>query len=413
MQRIRMSLPYFKNFGWEAEIVTVDSQYADIVKDPLLLETIPTDIKVHFVKAFSKKWTSKIGIGSISLRSLYFYKNRVSALLKKEKFDLIYFSTTQFPVTILGNYWKIRFNIPYVIDMQDPWHSNYYNDKPKAERPKKFWFSYQMNKYLEPIAMKNVDGLISVSRDYLITLKNRYQELKNIPAAVITFGAFDQDLRIAKSNKSKFKNVIKDITEINIVYVGRGGHDMAKSLTILFQAFKESLIVNPSIYQKIHFYFVGTSYAKNGEGIKTILPVAKKLEIGNFVTEITDRLPYFEALHLIQIADGLIVTGSDNVAYNASKLYPYISAKKLLLGIFHKESDSAKTIIDCNAGDLITLTDTTEKIMATFDSFLTKIIKKESSNTNWDEFEKYTAEALTKKQVALFDEVIENLKESI
>ncbi|MBC7913703.1 MAG: hypothetical protein H7Y07_06230, partial [Pyrinomonadaceae bacterium] len=123
MQRIRMSLPYFKDFGWDAEVVSIDPKHSDKVKDDYLLESIPDDIPVHMVQAFSKKWTSKFGLGSIALRSLWFYRQKVNGLLKQKQYDLIYFSTTQFPVCILGAYWKNRFGIPYVIDLQDPWHS--------------------------------------------------------------------------------------------------------------------------------------------------------------------------------------------------------------------------------------------------------------------------------------------------
>lgn len=117
MQRVRTSLPYFEKYGWIPEIVCVDGKYTDMSKDPLLLESIPKRIKIHKVKAFSKKNTSKFGLGSLALRSLWFYKSNVNRLLQSEKFDLIYFSTTQFPVCILGNYWKKKFNIPYVIDI--------------------------------------------------------------------------------------------------------------------------------------------------------------------------------------------------------------------------------------------------------------------------------------------------------
>ncbi|MGZ3926999.1 MAG: glycosyltransferase, partial [Mucilaginibacter sp.] len=171
MQRIRMSLPYFKEFGWDAEVVTIDAKYSEIVKDELLQQSVPANIKIHYIKAFSKTLTSKFGLGSLALRSLWFYRKKVDELLKKAHFDLIYFSTTEFPVCILGAGWKKRFGIPYVIDMQDPWHSEYYQDKPKDQQPPKYWFSYRMHKYLEPIAMKHVDGLISVSETYIADLK--------------------------------------------------------------------------------------------------------------------------------------------------------------------------------------------------------------------------------------------------
>ncbi|RZJ63477.1 MAG: hypothetical protein EOO47_28520, partial [Flavobacterium sp.] len=205
MQRIRMSLPYFKEFGWDAEVVTVDPAHSDMTKDELLLTNIPSEINIHQVQAFEKKWTSKLGLGSIALRSLWFYKKYVDSLLEKHHFDLIYFSTTQFPVMVLGNHWKKKYHIPSVIDMQDPWHSTYYENKSKSERPAKYWFSYRLNKFLEPIAMKNVDGLISVSQGYLDTLVERYPNLENVPKKVITFGAYEADLALVKQQHNQFK----------------------------------------------------------------------------------------------------------------------------------------------------------------------------------------------------------------
>ena len=73
----------------------------------------------------------------------------------------------------------------------------------KNERPAKYWFSYTLNKYLEPIAMKGCDGLISVSEAYIVELRNRYANLISKPASVITFGAFAKDLEIADGLKNK------------------------------------------------------------------------------------------------------------------------------------------------------------------------------------------------------------------
>ena len=121
MQRVRMSLPYFSGYGWKAVVVCVHPDFCDINKDGLLSATVPSEVQIHYVKPISKRWTGKIGLGSIALRSLNSYRKKVDEILKNEKFDLIYFSTTQFPVCILGAYWKKKFAIPYVIDMQDPW----------------------------------------------------------------------------------------------------------------------------------------------------------------------------------------------------------------------------------------------------------------------------------------------------
>jgi len=69
MQRVRMSLSYFTENGWDAEVVMVDERYSDMQWDNLLLQSVPSNIKIHKVKALAKKWTSRFGLGSIALRS--------------------------------------------------------------------------------------------------------------------------------------------------------------------------------------------------------------------------------------------------------------------------------------------------------------------------------------------------------
>jgi len=407
MQRIRMSLPYFKEFQWEAEVVTIDENYVDMVKDSLLLDSIPNNITIHKVNAFSKKWTSKIGLGSLALRSLWFYRKKVNKILKNKKFDLIYFSTTEFPVCVLGSYWKNKFNIPYVIDMQDPWHSDYYQDKPKSERPKKYWFSYRLHKFLEPIAMKNVDGLISVSEKYINTLKGRYANLANVPAKVITFGANEQDFKIVQENNDQLKlYYTPSTTQLNLVYVGRGGYDMRDAVEILFKAFKTGLKNEPHLFENIHFHFIGTSYAPAGKGIATISPIAESVNISNYVTEYTNRIGFYESIKQLISADGLIIIGSNDSSYTASKLYPYILAKKQLLGVFNEMSSAAKIMMDCNAGDLITFNDNQNEAYEILHRYIVSVKKQLPISTNFTEFEPYTASSMTKSQVELFNKVL-------
>lgn len=411
MQRIRMSLPYFAEFGWEPTLVMVNPKYTDLQTDVLLSESIPSNVKIHQVKAFSKKWTSKFGIGSIALRALWFYKQKVNQILQTEKFDLIYFSTTQFPVLILGPYWKRKFKIPYVIDMQDPWFSTYYEDQPKAERPAKYWFSHRLDKYLEPIALQKADGLISVSQGYLDTLNERYPRLKIVPQQVITFGAYQEDFEIVRKNWSIFKLPFqKDKDLIHLVYVGRGGHDMKDAVTLLFNGFKKGLANRYEDFSKLRFHFIGTSYAPIGTGIQTIKPIAEEMGISAYVEEKTDRIPFFQCIFTLLNADGLAVIGSNDQQYTASKTYPYILAEKPLIAFLHTESSAAKIIKDCHAGKVFSTNKEDSDIAEVSKELYSMLIEKKSPEINWSEFEKYSAKNLTKKQCDLFNQVIDSQK---
>lgn len=404
MQRVRMSLPFFKEYGWEATIVTVDEKYSDMLKDDLLLQTIPQNVPVHKVGAFDKSYTSKLGLGSIALRSLPFYRKRVNQLLKGGQYDLIYFSTTQFPVCMLGAYWKKKFGIPYVIDMQDPWHSDYYMDKPKHQRPAKYWFSYRLNKYLEPKAIKNAGGLISVSESYITELKSRYPQIKDIPAATITFGAFAPDIKIATTNTQQFKPLL-DAAHTNIVYIGRGGADMHKAISAVFKAMRVGLEHQPQKLKNLRFYFIGTSYAPAGKGEQTIMPLAKKYGIEDYVIEITDRISYYHTLITQQQADALFIPGSDDSKYTASKIYPCLLTQKPILAIFNKASSAIDVLREYGVKQVYNYDDITQNQLL---GFFTGLVDGDlgSPQYNADAIKKYSAQQMTLLQCKLFDTVI-------
>ena len=412
MQRVRMSLSYFGQYGWEAEVVTVDERYADMVQDDLLLQSIPEGIKIHTVKALSKKWTTKFALGSIALRSLWYYRKKVNALVKAEKYDLIYFSTTQFPVCILGAYWKKKFNIPYVIDMQDPWHSDYYREKPKEQQPSKYWFSYHLNKYLEPIAIKSCDGLVAVSKNYIDDLKERYPSIKNIPAAVITFGAFEADFTIAANNEEAFRPLLSP-GFTNVVYIGRGGADMHKALVPFFEVLRAGLDTNPGLFNKLKIYFIGTSYAATGKGLHTILPLAKQFGVEGNVVEITDRISFYHTLITLKQADALLVPGSDDPNYTASKLYPYLLTGKPLLTIFNSKSEAIDVLSEFGVINNYTY-DTTVDLHDKINSFLTGVIKGELKLPDYKKTaeEKYSAKNMTRLQCDLFGRALKLMGET-
>lgn len=402
MHRIRTSLPYFKDFGWDAEVVTVDERYSDMVKDDLLEQTVPDNVRVHKVKAFNKRFTSKFGLGSIALRSIWYYFIKVNSLLKEQHFDLIYFSTTQFQVCILGSYWKKKFGIPYVIDMQDPWHSDYYLNKPRHQRPKKFWFSYRLNKYLEPLAVANADGLISVSESYITDLKNRYKQIIDIPAKTITFGAFKPDLDIA--SQQQFPPLL-DRTSINIVCVGRGGEDMHQAIAIVFAELQRSIVNSGTLYNKLKFYFIGTSYAPDGKGISSIVMLAKTFGLEDHVVEITDRISYYHSLNVLLQSDVLFIPGSDDPKYTASKIYPYLLTGKPILAIFHKASSALAILKSHGVTNAFSFEDAQAgKLNEVFERLVSKQFEKDQYYT--ETAERYSSQALTLQQCHLFDLVL-------
>jgi len=410
MHRVRQSLPYLKQMGWEPVVVSVQLEFVEAGRDDLLMQSYPDDIEVIEIKAFRTEQTRKFGLGNLGFRSLLSYLRVGNKLLRKRKFDLVYFSTTAFPVMVLGRYWKRKFKIPYIIDMQDPWRNDFYLDKPKNERPPKFFIAYNMDKYMEAYAMKKVDGIVSVSPGYPKMLSERYKNVKHKESLVLPFAGASVDFEIAAKNnlENPFFNPGDD--NLNLVYIGRGGHDLQLAIKGIFAGLKIGMDRENELFSKNKMFFIGTSYAKDGEGKKTIEPIAEKYGVLNHVTEITDRIPYFNTLKVLSDADILIVPGSTDTNYTASKIYPYILAKRPLIAVFNKNSTVNTILNKTKAGELVPFNnnDKVEDVAMRFYETISTMIKKLPfiPPTIWDEFSQYSAEEATRKQVDYFNKII-------
>lgn len=412
MHRVRQSLPYYSDFGWEAEVITVALEHIEVYSlDPLLLETIPASIKVHQVKALPVKYTRKFGLGSLSMRAYPYILKKGDQLLRTGKFDLVFFSTTAFHVMALGPRWKRKFGVPFILDIQDPWRNDFYLNKPKAERPPKFFISYNIDKYLEAATVPKSDGIISVSQGYCDTFMQRYPQLKPAHFRVIPFGASSVDFDVMRKHITNVEAVQFDKNKYNIVYIGRGGHDMKFSLSILFKALRKGMEDDPGIFSKLQFWFIGTSYAPPGKGKQTIRPLADLEGVGELVTEIPDRLPYFETLFLLTKADMLFVPGSVDTSYTASKIYSYFLAEKKLVAVFYEGSSVVDFLREMKAENLLTynhLQHEPEFYVKDCLLMLKNVITspQQANSVDFSKFLPYTAKVKTGLQVDFFNEVI-------
>lgn len=416
MHRVRQSLPYLREFGWEATTLAVEPDLVEGNQDPLLLETVPDDADVRHIGALDYRWTRRLGLGSLALRSLGSYARAGDRLLSTGSYDLVYFSTTMFPVMVLGTRWKRKHGVPFVLDIQDPWHSEYYNNVSPEKRPKKHWFSYRLNKYTEPIAMKAVDALIAVSEAYCDTLQDRYETVRPEMCTTIPFGGPPIDFEVL--DRVHVENPVFDPHDglVHGVYAGRGGLDMELAARGFFRALRRGLDERPDLFDPVRLHFVGTHYAEGGGA--TIAPLAADYGVADRVDERPDRVSYFTALRLLRDADLLVVPGSDDPAYTASKLYPYILSGRPILAAFNERSSVVDVLRSTGAGTAATFRSGAahssappDAVNALADALYPAWVDLLANgvrppDTDWAAFERYTAREMTRLQVEVFDRVI-------
>ena len=414
-QRVRMSLPYFEQWGWQPTILTVDPVYINGVCDPLLAKTVPPSIEVISTPALPRTRTRWIGLGTIDWRCLPYIAEAGTQLLKHRHFDLIYFSTTAFPTFSLALLWHQRFQSPYVIDFQDPWLSDYYSRTHTS--PPGGWLKYGINqlvaRILEPKVVRKASHIISVSPEYPKVLCKHYPWLRPEHCSELPFGAPKADFEILPSLGITQTVFNPDDGYRHWVYVGRCGSDiMSTSLYTLFFGMYR-LRQNAFLTQhKIKLHFVGTSYAPPDRAVKTVEPIAAQLGLSDLVEERTQRIPYFEALQVLVESDAILLMGSDDPGYTASKLYPCVLAQKPILAIFHQASSVVKILQQCQAGAAVTFEtgDRPQDLLPMMEHHLKQWLNFPEGyqpQTNWRAFQAYTAVEMTRKQCEIFDACIE------
>src|SRR5436305_9921733 len=154
MHRARISLAHFSSFGWNPVVLAVAPEAVETVTEPLLLKTLPDTVPVYRVSALPSAMTRKIGLGNVGIRAFPFLYREGCRIIREHRVDLVYFSTTMFPTIPLGRMWKRRFGVPFVVDMQDPWASDYHENRPGAPKPPKYWAAARMHRILEPWTMQ-------------------------------------------------------------------------------------------------------------------------------------------------------------------------------------------------------------------------------------------------------------------
>ena len=409
MHRVRISAAHFRTFGWNPVVLAVAPEYVEGVQEPLLLQTLGPDAAVVRVRAVPARCTRPFGIGNLGLRALPFLYAAGCRLIREHAADLVYFSTTMFPVVPLGRLWKRRLGVPFVVDMQDPWLSDYHRDRPDAVKPPKYRAALRMHAWLEPWTMPEAGGLIAVSADYIDTLRRRYPALENVPAAVLPFGAAPADFEVVRRQPQPNRFFQPD-GSLHGVYVGRGGADMAPALRILFGAFQAGLREQPRLFSKVRLHFIGTDYAPAGRARKTILPVAEEFGLARFVAEHPARIPYFEGLQLLLDSDFLIVPGSDDPQYTASKIYPYILARKPLVAVFHRRSSVCGVLRQTGAAQPVAFdpANAAEAYSAQLLGLWTDLLERLPfvPRVDWDAFAPYSAVETARRQCALFSQVL-------
>ncbi|BAO76196.1 hypothetical protein [Winogradskyella sp. PG-2] len=395
VQRPRLIGNYLKQFGWKPLLLTVESKYYEEKLDPLMEKTVSKDIEVIYTKAY--KVTKPRIIGDIGLRGFPFLKKEALKICRERQIDFIWIPIPSFYTAILGRIVHNKTNIPYGIDYIDPWVRDITNQNNVRAK-----LSQLVAKTLEPYAVKKAALITGVSTPYYQSVMDRNFKIEPTHAGM-PYGFDPNDHKIELSDLKYPWDDNKGCKPW--IYAGA----FLPNSHLFVQSFFESIaqLKNEGKWDNsIRLYFVGTGLYP----AKRITAYAKDYGLEEIVVEYRDRFPFLHILNFLSKANRVMLFGSTEKHYTASKTFQCLLSERPLLSMLHNESSAVEVIKQVNASDFLMPykdNDSKENIV----NKLKPIIEKFQEEVTWrldlEPLDKYTSKQSAKVLAEAMDKALQ------
>jgi len=381
VHRPRLIANFLPDLGWHPVILTVSPEFYEEKPDWDMLKTVSPGTEVHYVNA--RKVGNPRIIGDIGLRAFFQLKKRAIQLIKEKKIEFIWIPIPSFYTAILGRLIYNKTKVNYGIDYIDPWVRDISNRKNIRSI-----LSLLVAKTLEPFSIKKAALISGVAEAYFKPVIERNFK-KKIPVYVAMPYGFDpSDHTIRLENIDYPWNGIPNC--IPYIYAGAFLPNSGLFIDLLFKSIallKSENNFNPNI----KLFFIGTGNYRH----KSITQYAIENSVDEQVIEIRERFPFLHVLNYLSESMGVILIGSTEKHYTASKTFQSILSQRPVFSIMHAESTALNVFKESLADEyLVTYTNDKEneillnEIKNTFEDF---IQQKKKYNPDFSKLDKYSS----------------------
>jgi hypothetical protein len=346
VHRARHLAKHLPTCGWRPIIVRVHERFYTEPGDPGLAVLVPADLRQVRTRALPADLCRLAGVGDIGLRAWPYLRGAVASTIAAERPSVVLITGSPFYPMLLAGWIRRRFALPVVLDFQDPWVS-----ARGARRPwgSKAWASHGLGAALEPLALRAATFVTSVSETQNQEVARRHSWLDERAMAAIPVGGDPDDFAALRDQPLGGGEVVLDPAMINLSYVGTFLPRSGPLVERLFAAVAGLRRDSPKLAAFLRLNFVGTSNQPDGVGGSRVRPYAEAAGIADLVREHPRRVPYLEALSILANSAGLLLIGSDEPHYTASKIYPALLSGRPYVSLFHQDS-SAHRILQAAGG---------------------------------------------------------------
>jgi hypothetical protein len=342
---------YLPAHGWRPIVVRADERHYTEPLDPALAALVPDTLEQVRTQALPASLMRLIGIGDIGLRGYPSFRAALDALAISERIDAVLITGSPFYPMLLARHVKRRWGIPVVLDFQDPWVS-----AEGARRPRwtKGWAAHRLAVKLEPTAVRYANFITSVSVRQNEEMVERYPFLDRSIMMAIPIGGDPDDFHALDHREQVALEAetvnVKRKADLRIRYVGTLWPAAIPVLNNFLQSIAELRERRVDLYRRLKISFIGTTRNSHSPDGCWVAEMAGQLGIADVIETHQDRVGYLDALRAQSTADVVLILGSTEPHYTASKIYGVLMSEKPFLSIFHRESSSHKILADAGGG---------------------------------------------------------------
>jgi hypothetical protein len=317
--RVRLLAPHLASYGWTPTVLTVAEQDYEGRIDLELAALVPSSLEVVRTRAIPAHVTRRFGLGDLGLRALPGLRRAAWALHRARPFDALFITTYPTYPAMLGPMFKRRFDVPFVLDYQDPWVGAWGSEvgggnggtvdaKSRATRA--------LARRLEPRVLQAADAVTAVSartyQDAFVRTGFSSHVAAEIP---IGWDPADQD---AIARRQPPHRLIPNDGRVNICYTGTLLPLGVATLRTVLAGARALIEREPSLGDRVRFYFFGTSNQSTGAEAR-VIPHARELGVEHLVSEHPARLDYLDSLDALRQASAFAARRQLGAALHAEQ----------------------------------------------------------------------------------------------
>lgn len=346
VHRARHLAKHLPGAGWRPIVLCVDEAHHEERLDPGLARLVPCDVDIVKVGALPARLTRAVGVGEISLRAWRPLRRELLRLLATGTVGAVLITGSPYFPMLFAQGIKQRFGVPVVLDFQDPWVSSWGAGQPGLS---KAGIAHRIAMMLEPRALEAADFVTSVSDIQNAEMLARYPWLEPSRMAALPIGGDPDDFAALRGMDEVDGMVGLEPGFVHLSYVGTLLPCADPLMRALFRGFARLRSAEPALAERIRLNFVGTSNRAADVLQQPVRAIAEAEGVADAVREVPSRVPYLAALSVLARSQGILLVGSDEPHYTASKIYPALMSGRPFLSLFHRAS-SAHAILSGSGG---------------------------------------------------------------